>query len=125
MRICPPASRAPGLTILPTFNLGCGIAAKPPARYPPHSFHGMMRKVFEQMGVGVEDVATAIVLFGHGSRVEDANEGVRTLARQIEAAGPYRHVRAAFLELGLPDLAGAVTEAVNAGFQRVIVIPFF
>src|SRR5438874_1984613 len=26
MRICPPASRAPGLTILPTFNLGCGIA---------------------------------------------------------------------------------------------------
>ncbi len=72
-----------------------------------------------------EDVPTAIVLFGHGSRVEDANEGVRTLARQIEEAGPYRHVRGAFLELGQPDLAGAVDEAVHAGFQRVIVIPFF
>ena len=73
----------------------------------------------------MQEVATAILLFGHGSRVEDANEGVRTLARQIEEAGPYRHVRAAFLELGQPDLAGAVDEAVNTGFQRVIVIPFF
>ena len=38
----------------------------------------------------MEDAATAIILFGHGSRVEDANEGVSTLARQIEEAGPYR-----------------------------------
>jgi sirohydrochlorin ferrochelatase len=72
-----------------------------------------------------KEVATAIVLFGHGSRVEDANEGVRTLARQIQEAGPYHHVRAAFLELGQPDLPGAITQAVEAGFQRVIVIPFF
>ena len=72
-----------------------------------------------------ENVATAIILFGHGSRVEDANEGVRSLARQIEEAGPYRHVRAAFLELGQPNLAGAVDEAVSAGFELVIVIPFF
>lgn len=73
----------------------------------------------------MENVATAIVLFGHGSRMEDANEGVCTLARQIEEAGPYQHVRAAFLELGHPDLSGAVDETVSAGFQRVIVIPFF
>lgn len=77
------------------------------------------------MSVSKEGVATAIVLFGHGSRVEEANEGVRTVARQIEEAGPYHHVRAAFLELGQPDLPGAVDEAVGAGFQRVIVIPFF
>ncbi len=85
----------------------------------------MMRSLIEEMDVGMEEVATAIVLFGHGSRVDDANEGVRTLARHIEAAGPYHHVRAAFLELGQPDLVSAVDEAVNAGFQRVIVIPFF
>jgi len=69
--------------------------------------------------------STGIVLFAHGSRVEDANQGVRELARQVQEAGPYHHVRAAFLELGQPDLNGAVAEAVAAGLQRVIVIPYF
>ncbi len=72
-----------------------------------------------------EASVTGIVLFGHGSRVDDANQGVRELARQIEAAGPYSHVRAAFLELGQPDLQAAVAQAVEAGMQRLIVIPFF
>lgn len=69
--------------------------------------------------------ATGIVLFGHGSRVEDANQGVRDLARQVQNAGPYHHVRAAFLELAQPDLNAAVAEAVAAGLQRVVVIPYF
>lgn len=72
-----------------------------------------------------ESASTGIVLFGHGSRVEDANQGVRNLARQVQEAGPYHHVRAAFLELAQPDLNAAIAEAAAAGFQRVIVIPFF
>jgi sirohydrochlorin ferrochelatase len=72
-----------------------------------------------------EIASTAIVLFGHGSRVEDANQGVRDLARQVQEAGPYHHVRAAFLELGQPDLNTAVAEAAGDGMQRVIVIPYF
>ncbi|HEV2351774.1 MAG TPA: CbiX/SirB N-terminal domain-containing protein [Terriglobia bacterium] len=72
-----------------------------------------------------ESASTGIVLFAHGSRVQDANQGVRKLARQVQEAGPYRHVRAAFLELAQPDLNAAVAEAVAAGLQRVIVIPYF
>ena len=72
-----------------------------------------------------EGASTAIVLFGHGSRVEDANRGVRDLARQVQDAGPYHHVRAAFLELAQPDLNAAIAEAAAAGLQRVIVIPYF
>lgn len=69
--------------------------------------------------------ATGILLFGHGSSVDDANEGVHALARQVQGAGPYRYVRAAFLESAQPDLNAAVAQAVEAGLQRVIVIPFF
>jgi sirohydrochlorin ferrochelatase len=72
-----------------------------------------------------ESASTGIVLFGHGSRVEDANQGVRDLARQVQDAGPYHHVRAAFLELAQPDLNAAIAEAAAAGLQRVIVIPYF
>jgi len=71
------------------------------------------------------NIATAILLFAHGSRVEEANRGVRELAREVERNGPHTYVRAAFLELGAPDLATAVHEAAEAGFRRVIVIPYF
>lgn len=72
-----------------------------------------------------EEGATGIVLFAHGSRVDDANQGVRDLARQIQDAGPYQYIHAAFLELAQPDLGAAVAQAAEAGLRRVIIIPFF
>src|SRR3989442_15368222 len=68
---------------------------------------------------------TGIVLFAHGSRVEEANRGVRELARQVEDVGPYSYVRAAFLELAEPSLSAAVAQAVEAGPPRMVVIPYF
>jgi len=68
---------------------------------------------------------TGILLFAHGSSVDDANRGVHELASQIAARGPYSYVRAAFLELARPDLPEAVAQAVEAGIHRVIVIPYF
>jgi sirohydrochlorin ferrochelatase len=72
-----------------------------------------------------DDSATGIVLFGHGSSVDDANQGVRDLALQIQNVGPYQYVRAAFLEMAQPDLGAAVAQAAEAGLRRVIIIPFF
>jgi sirohydrochlorin ferrochelatase len=68
---------------------------------------------------------TGIVLFAHGSPVEDANRGVHDLAAGIEAAGPYDYVRAAFLDSAQPDLAASVRQAAEAGIERVVVIPYF
>jgi sirohydrochlorin ferrochelatase len=72
-----------------------------------------------------QELQTGILLFAHGSPVEDANRGVHDLAARIEAAGPYGYVRAAFLDGGQPDLAGGVAEAADAGLRRIVVIPFF
>lgn len=71
------------------------------------------------------NIATAILLFAHGSRVEEASLSVRELAREVERQGPYTYVREAFLELSAPDLATAIHNAAEAGFRRVIVIPYF
>jgi len=70
-------------------------------------------------------VKTGILLFAHGSPVEDANRGVHDLAERIKASGPHDFVRAAFLEDGRPDLATAVGEAVDAGIKRLVVVPYF
>jgi sirohydrochlorin ferrochelatase len=69
--------------------------------------------------------ATAsFVLFAHGSRVESANDSVRSLASQMAAACGHA-VEPAFLELGKPDLSAAVTHLKSMGAARIIVIPYF
>ena len=66
-----------------------------------------------------------IILFAHGSRIEAANEAVRSTAAQLARAGPFEHVQAAFLELGQPDLAGAVAQLAAKQIQRILVVPYF
>lgn len=67
---------------------------------------------------------TGFVLFAHGSRVESANDSVRRLMREF-ASGESRPVRCAFLELGAPDLAGAVSDLAAEGVDHIVVIPYF
>lgn len=71
------------------------------------------------------DGGPAVILFAHGSAVEEANAGVRELARRIQEADSYGYVRASFLGPGQPELGAAIADAMEAGFQRVVVIPFF
>jgi len=71
------------------------------------------------------DGEPAIILFAHGSAIEEANQGVRDLAGRIQAEGAYAHVRASFLGPGQPELGAAIAEAVGAGFHRIVVIPYF
>jgi len=68
---------------------------------------------------------TGVVLFAHGSTVEEANEGVRKLARRIHETGAYPFVRAAFLDCADPNLSAALEEASRTGLARVIIVPYF
>jgi sirohydrochlorin ferrochelatase len=70
-------------------------------------------------------VITALVVFAHGSRVESANEAVRTVARDLASAGGYSLVEAAFLELGRPSMEEAADLLIQGGAQRILVLPYF
>lgn len=70
-------------------------------------------------------MTAGFIVFAHGSRIESANEGVRTLAAAFGRAGGFEYVEAAFLELGQPDLGGAVARLVERGVRRIAVIPYF
>ena len=67
----------------------------------------------------------AIIVFAHGSRIESANEAVRKVAAEVARQGGFPHVEAAFLELGKPDLEGAIVELAAKGVRKFIVIPYF
>ena len=70
-------------------------------------------------------MTSGIIVFAHGSRIESANDGVRSLAAALAQAVRSPHVEPAFLELGQPDLAGAVATLAARGVQRIVVIPYF
>jgi sirohydrochlorin ferrochelatase len=70
-------------------------------------------------------VSTAIVVFAHGSRIESANQAVRAVAGELARAGGFERVEAAFLELGQPDLEGAVALLAGQGIRRIVIIPYF
>jgi sirohydrochlorin ferrochelatase len=68
---------------------------------------------------------TGIVVFAHGSRVEAANEAVRTMAAELARLGGFGAVETAFLELGIPNLDGAADRLVERGIDSIVVIPYF
>lgn len=67
---------------------------------------------------------TGFIVFGHGSRVESANESVRAAAAVMGDSGGHV-VEPAFLELGEPDVEGAAAKLISRGVSRIVVIPYF
>lgn len=70
-------------------------------------------------------MTTGIIVFAHGSRIEPANEAVRSVAADLARAGGYAMVEAAFLELGSPSLEEAADLLVARGVERIVIIPYF
>ena len=68
---------------------------------------------------------TGIIVFAHGSRIESANEAVRKVASELNSIGEFAAVEAAFLELGHPDLAGAVARLAERGIDKITIVPYF
>ncbi len=70
-------------------------------------------------------MAQGIVVFAHGSRIESANEAVRAVATELARQGSIPNVEPAFLELGQPDLEGAVLRLISKGTTEILVLPYF
>jgi len=69
----------------------------------------------------------ALVVVAHGSRREASNEEVRALAERLAQLpdNDYDSVTAAFLELAEPLIPDGVVQAIDAGAQEVVVLPYF
>ena len=66
-----------------------------------------------------------IIVFAHGSRIEAANEAVRSAAAGLARSGGFPLVEAAFLELGIPSLEEAAERLVERGIERLVILPYF
>ena len=71
------------------------------------------------------DHKAGLIVFAHGSSVEQANEAVRQVARRAAQLAGFDPWSAAFLELAQPDLAAAVEDLLARGAGRIVVTPYF
>lgn len=71
------------------------------------------------------DSNSGILVVGHGSRREEANEDVREAARRIGTRGGFPLVQAAFLEIREPNIDQGFAELVRQGARHITVHPYF
>lgn len=66
-----------------------------------------------------------VLVVGHGSRRQEANDDVREVARRIGERGNFPLVRAAFLELEHPNIDEGFAQLVEQGARDITVHPYF
>lgn len=71
------------------------------------------------------DQKAGLIVFAHGSSVEEANEAVRKVAARAAERSGFDLWTAAFLELAQPDLEAAVESLLARGAGRIVITPYF
>lgn len=67
-----------------------------------------------------------MLVVAHGSRRAQSNDEVRALARRLhEQTRDFDRVVCAFLELAEPSIPDGLRQAIAAGSQEVVVVPYF
>lgn len=69
-------------------------------------------------------MSAEIILLGHGSRREEANQGLLQVARKVSAI-VGREVTPAFMGNAEPSLPTAVMDKIGQGVRTIIVMPLF
>ena len=68
---------------------------------------------------------TAILLMAHGSRIAEANDAAREVAKMVQQMTGYEIVEVSFREMHEPNIQSGVDACVAKGAQRILLIPYF
>ena len=68
---------------------------------------------------------TAILLMAHGSRIPEANDAAREIARMAQEMTGFDIVEVAFRELHEPDIQAGIDACVARGAERILLMPYF
>ncbi|MBL7003085.1 MAG: CbiX/SirB N-terminal domain-containing protein [Gammaproteobacteria bacterium] len=69
----------------------------------------------------------SLIIVAHGSRREQSNLEVQSLAEQISLLDDtnFSHISSAFLELAEPSIPDALENNINSGSKTIFVFPYF
>jgi sirohydrochlorin ferrochelatase len=61
----------------------------------------------------------------HGSRIAEANDAAREIAKMVMEMTGYEIVEVSFREMHLPNIQQGIDACVAQGAQRILLIPYF
>ncbi|MDW7729925.1 MAG: CbiX/SirB N-terminal domain-containing protein [Bacillota bacterium] len=67
---------------------------------------------------------TALIILGHGSKAPEATETLAAVTAMVREKVSYDRVEYASLQLSEPLLPAVIKALVEAGMERILVIPF-
>lgn len=67
----------------------------------------------------------AILLMAHGSRIAEANDAAREVAKMVQELTGEEIVEVSFRELHEPDIQQGIDNCVAKGATRILLIPYF
>ncbi|MBI5888919.1 MAG: precorrin-8X methylmutase [Deltaproteobacteria bacterium] len=67
----------------------------------------------------------AVLLLGHGSKLQGANDTLRTVARAVQEKTGLALVMPAFLQIEKPGISEAIDIIAAKGFDEITVMPYF
>ena len=68
---------------------------------------------------------TAILMMAHGSRIPEANDAARQVARMVREMTGFEIVEVSFRELHEPNIQAGIDACVARGAGRLLLMPYF
>lgn len=68
---------------------------------------------------------TAILLMAHGSRIAEANDAAREVAKMVQEMTGNEIVEVSFREMHEPNIQQGIDNCVAQGATRILLIPYF
>jgi sirohydrochlorin ferrochelatase len=68
---------------------------------------------------------TAILMMAHGSRVVEANDAAREVAKMVKEMTGFEIVEVSFREMHEPDIQRGIDSCVSKGAERILLMPYF
>jgi len=68
---------------------------------------------------------TAILLMAHGSRIPQANDAAREVAKIVQEITGFEIVEVAFREMHEPNIQHGIDTCVTRGAGRILLMPYF
>ncbi len=91
---------------------------------PVRNCSGILRVPGLRTGRPIRPMGSHVVLAGHGSRAEEANDSLALLAQGL-AAELELPVHTGYLEMAEPTIPQALRAAAAGGARRIVLVPYF
>ena len=68
---------------------------------------------------------TAILMMAHGSRIPEANDAAREVAKMVQEMTGFEIVEVSFREMHAPNIQSGIDACVARGAGRILLMPYF